>query len=127
MINGEVQVYPSRPSRIYLPSGGRDFIIKEVHSSAHRCMVPLPYRKPRTAHARSLQIYREARQTRSDKIRSEDISFDLCHGNAAQGIRRTDRATLDGPQVPRDHDALTSMGTRWDGSLQTRNGRGYDR
>src|SRR6266481_4265613 len=30
--------------------------------------VPIPYRKPRTAHARSLQIYREARQTRPDKV-----------------------------------------------------------
>ena len=27
-----------------------------------------PYRKPRAAHARSLQIYRQARQTGSDKV-----------------------------------------------------------
>jgi len=30
--------------------------------------VPIPHGKPRTAHARSLQIYREARQTRSETI-----------------------------------------------------------
>ena len=51
-------------------------------------------------------------QCRTPSDSGEDISFDLCHGNAAHGVRCTDRAALDGPQVPGDHDALPGVGHR---------------
>jgi integrase len=72
----------SKPELGFYPKRWED---REIPAELPTC-VPIPYREPGTAHARPLQLHRHARQTRSDKIRSENVSFHLCHRNAAKGV-----------------------------------------
>lgn len=97
----ELGFYPKRWEDREVPAPAE--LMDELRKHTHRPNCQLVFPSPtgnREQHMRPLQIHRDACQTRSDKIRSEDVSFHLCHGNAAKGVRRTDRSTLDGPQVP---------------------------
>ncbi len=67
----ELGFYPKRWEDREIPAPVEliDELRKHTHASPKLPVcVPILYREPRTAHARSLQIYREARQTRRDKI-----------------------------------------------------------
>ena len=66
----ELGFYPKRwEDREDSGPGGTHRRTSEAYASPELPIcVPIPYRKPRTAHARPLQIHRQACQTRSDKI-----------------------------------------------------------
>jgi integrase len=98
----ELRFYPKRWEDREVPAPAA--LMDERRKHAHRPNCQLVFPSPTgnceqhiLDHCKSIA---HACQTRSDKIRSEDVSFNLCHGNAAKGVRRTDRSTLDGPQVP---------------------------
>ncbi len=48
-----------------------------------------------------------ARRARSLHLRSEDLPVDLCDEYAEIRVRYSDRAALNGPQVNRDHHAVS--------------------
>jgi len=66
----ELGFYPKRWEDREIPApGGTHRRASQAYTSPELPIcVPIPYREPRTAHARPLQVYREARQTRRDKI-----------------------------------------------------------
>jgi hypothetical protein len=65
----EVGFYPKRWEDREIPAGGTHRRASEEYDTARIAnLCSRRYREPRTAHSRSLQVYREAHKTRPDKI-----------------------------------------------------------
>jgi hypothetical protein len=113
----ELAFYPKRWEDREVPAPVE--LIEELRKHSHRPKCQFVFPSPTgnreqhmLDHCKSAATRAKLDPTKFDLKTFEDISFHLRHGNAAKGVRRTDRAALDGPQVPGDDDALPSAGHR---------------
>ena len=74
--------------------------------------VPFANRQSRTQHVAQMQSRRGARGAGLREVRSEDISFDLCHSHAPFRLRCANGSALDGAQIVGDDHAVSGTGER---------------